>query len=81
MIDLSEKGLKFDCGPRFRPTDGSVVKGTVVFKDGKTCEIAGTVLRYLIDKRQCVLNLTKGIPLAKMMEEQRLLLQKYKTLG
>jgi len=79
VLDLSEKGLKFDCGPRFRPTDGAAIKGTVVFRDGKTCDVAGTVLRYIVDKHQCVLTLTKGIPLTKMMEEQRHLLQKYKT--
>ena len=78
IVDLSEKGLKFDCGPRFKPAAGTVIKGTVVFKDGKTCDIVGSVLRLIADKNHCVLTLSKGIPLAKMMEEQRLMIQKFK---
>jgi hypothetical protein len=79
VIDLSEKGVKFDCGKTFRPQQNAPLAGTIVFQDKKTCDVVGTVLRYLADKNQCVAILSQGIPLTKMMEEHRMLLKKYKS--
>lgn len=79
VLDMSEKGVKFDCGKTYRPQQNAPLNATVIFQDGKTCPVKGTVLRYLADKNQCVATLTQGIPLAKMMEEHRMLLKKYKS--
>lgn len=78
VLDLSEKGVKFACDGKYKPKEGGPIAGRVVFKDGKHCDVAGTILRYLKDKDQCVVVLDKGIPYPKMMEEQLHILRKYK---
>ena len=78
VIDASEQGLKFRCNNTIKPPGKSPFKGTVFFKDGKSFDVSGTVLRYDPDNDHCVVLLTKGIPLAKMIEEQLLLIRKYK---
>ena len=80
ILDVSEKGICFDAGPRYAPTDGDEIKGKIVFKNGKTCDVEGKLLRFDRKQHACVVKLVKGISLAKIMEEQRLLLQKYNTL-
>lgn len=76
--DLSEKGIKFECGKTYRPQQNAPITGTIIFQDKSTCVVAGTVLRYLAEKNQCVVIFTQGVPLTKMMEEHRNLLKKYK---
>ena len=78
MIDVSEQGLKFKCNNSITPDRNSPFKGKVFFKDGKSFDVSGTVLRYDPEQDRCVVLLTKGIPLAKMIEEQLLLIRKYK---
>ncbi len=80
VLDLSEKGVKFDCGKTYRPQQNAPLIATVFFQGGKSCEVKGTVLRYLAEKNQCVVILTQGVPLPLMMEEHRKLLQKYKAV-
>lgn len=78
VIDASEQGLKFRCNNTITPEKNSLFRGTVFFQDGKNYEVSGTVLRYDPESDHCVVLLTKGIPLAKMIEEQLLLIRKYK---
>ncbi len=80
VLDLSEKGVKFDCAKTYRPQQNAPLVATVVFQSGKSCQVKGTVLRYLAEKNQCVAVLSQGVPLALMMEEHRKLLQKYKAV-
>jgi hypothetical protein len=78
VIDASEGGLKFNCKFSFAPAKDSPFKGTIFFRDGKSFDIQGTVIRYDKTNDHCIVQLTKGIPLAKMIEEQLLLIRKYK---
>lgn len=80
VLDLSEKGCKFLLPKGFRPAPKTRFRGTIHFKSGKTCEIDGHVLRVLPEAETCVLILTVGVPLTLMMEEQRLLIKKYKAI-
>lgn len=78
VIDLSEGGLRFATTQGYKPKPGDMLKGEVVFRDRKTAPIQGRVVRFDAEENQCSLEFIQGIPLAKMMEEQRILLQKYK---
>jgi hypothetical protein len=78
VLDVSEHGIKFAGGGRFRGPPKTLVKGTILFKDGKSCDVVGVVLRHMKDTGDVAVKLSQGVPLAKMMEEQRVLLQKYK---
>ncbi len=82
VLDLSEEGVKFAVPSSFKPNPALKIRGTITFKDGKSVDVVGTVLRILErkDKNQCVLTLTSGVPLPKMMEEQRYLLKKYRGM-
>jgi hypothetical protein len=75
VLDLSENGLKFLPGPAYRPKPGTSIRGVVRFKNGGECPVEGKVLRYAGEG--CVVLLVQGIPLSRMMEEHRLILQKY----
>lgn len=78
VIDLSEQGMKFICNRTYAPAKDSAFNGTVFFKDGKSFNVSGRVLRYDPTNDHCVVLLTKGIPLPKMIEEQLHLIRKYK---
>jgi hypothetical protein len=77
IIDLSEKGMRFACPPGFKAQVGAEIKGTITFHDKKTMQVEGKILRILQDGAYCAAQLSVGVPLAKMMEEQRYILQKY----
>lgn len=77
ILNLSEGGIKFACGSDYKPAN-SKFRAMVKFRDGKTCNIAGVILRLEHEHGTCVVRLSHGIPLPKMMEEQRLLIQKMK---
>lgn len=81
VMDVSERGIKFAISTAYRPKPKTPLKGIITFADGKKVEIAGEVLRLAPDFAFCVAILTKGVPLAKMMEEQRHLIKKYKPEG
>ena len=80
IIDLSEKGIYFAMGSQHSYVENQALKGTVVFKSGKRCDIAGKILRTHAMEKTCALRLDRGVPLAQIMEEQRILLQKYNEL-
>jgi len=79
VVDLSEKGIKFELPRGFKPRENARIGGTVTFPDKTKFEIIGTILRVNATTKECVLVLEEGIPLAKMLEEQRRLIQKYKN--
>ncbi len=78
VLDISEKGCKFLLPKDIRPAEKMRVFGKLRFHDGRTCPIEGFVLRVFADKNTCILELTVGVPLPIMMEEQRRLINKYK---
>ena len=80
VMDISEKGLRFDGGLHYKPGPGDPISGKLVFKSGKSCTVDGKLLRYDSVKRACIVKLDKGISLALIMEEQRIILKKYNAL-
>jgi len=80
VMDISEKGLRFDGGLHYKPEPGDAIIGKLVFKSGKSCAVDGKLLRYDSVKRACIVKLDKGISLALIMEEQRIILKKYNAL-
>ena len=77
IIDLSEAGVKFAIGLTPRPAKGQTMMGIVRFRDGTKIRVEGTVVRSSAEDRTCILNLSKGIPLSKMMEEQRYIIRNF----
>jgi len=78
--DLSEMGIKFFHQETIKFPVGVRMKGTIIFKDGSKCEVEGDILRVDVDSTPAftVVEFVKGIPMAKMLEEQRILIKKYK---
>lgn len=76
VIDASERGL------RILPPAGkstlTEIKGTLKFRDGSECLVAGKVTRTFDDGSLAV-QLTVGISLTLIMKEQRRLIQKYRA--
>lgn len=77
IVDLSANGVKFAMSKGFKPQLHERIKAQIALHDGNTYEVMGKVTRLDEDNNQCVLVLSRGVPLAKMLEEQRYLLQKY----
>lgn len=77
IVDLAERGLKFRITgslPLFR---GGALKGSIIFHDDQVIEVSGKMIRKGL--RYVVVHLESGIPLKKIMEEQRFLLKKHKV--
>lgn len=68
ILDLSEQGLRIRLPPKTRLPDGTRVGGYVVFLNGDRFAVSGTVLRS--QNFDCILQLSEGIPLSKIMDEQ-----------
>lgn len=77
VLDVSEQGIKVSSSRRFSFKAKMEIRGRITFLDKSGCDVAGTVLRVLEDGN-IVIQLTTGVPLGKMMEEQRHLIKKYK---
>lgn len=77
VLDLSESGMRFDCTSGLGIKPGTPVVGQIKFADGATCAFKGRILRYSNDRTTCVMMLTHGVPLARMMEEHRRVIRKY----
>ena len=79
IVNLSEKGLLILSDSSGTPLAvGKTMRGDVVFSDAETVGVEGKVLRD-IDGSVAVV-LTSGIPLTKIMTEQRYLINRYGTL-
>lgn len=83
VLDISEGGVRFimanEKTPRFAENDR--IEGKIVFPEKRGfVKISGRVLR--INLREVAVTLEEGgtIPLAKIMEEQRALIQKGRLL-
>lgn len=76
VLDLSERGMRFFTkSTSYWAKSPGAVRGDLVFSDGKKIQVEGRVLRVTSD--QVILHLNKGVPYAKMMEEQRLILKNH----
>jgi hypothetical protein len=80
VIDAAEEGLAIaiEEGDPIGTFTG-IIKGSIKFKDKESCNIVGKRLRNT--PNSVVLKLSIGIPLATIMKQQRILLQKYGQIG
>jgi hypothetical protein len=81
VINLSEKGVKFSFDAKrstFVLDTGNAVDATIIFQDRGRTQVTGKILR--IDSDAVVLELSEGVPLQRIMTEQRLLLNKFGNL-
>lgn len=81
VINLSEKGVKFSFDARhssFVLTPDADFDATITFQDHGREHVTGKILR--IDTDSVVLELSDGVPLQRIMTEQRLLLVKFGNL-
>jgi hypothetical protein len=78
VVDLSERGVRFVLAEASLEV-GAEVFGTIRFRDGSECRVTGKVARVRGDHPHCALRLDGGVPLPKILAEQRYLIQKYRT--
>ena len=81
VINLSEKGVKFSFDARRTSFDLETeadFDATIIFQDSGHAKVIGKVLR--IDSDAVVLELSEGVPLQRIMTEQRILLNKFGNL-
>jgi hypothetical protein len=78
VLDLSEKGIKIYWSIQSTPAVSQQLQGTIQLGVRGTVAIDGEVIR--VGDRVVVIKLTKGIPLEKIISEQRYLINKYGTL-
>lgn len=79
VVDLSEMGVRFATrDAKSWRSIVDVIQASILFADNEKVAVIGKVLRTTDD--QVILQLTKGVPFAKVMAEQRRILQSHKTL-
>lgn len=78
IIDISEGGMKFALKKGLLFFEGDAMEGKVVFGKRGALDVKGTVLRVSRTEVAVQLDEASRIPLARIMEEQRLLIQKGK---
>ncbi|HEY4130792.1 MAG TPA: PilZ domain-containing protein [Gemmatimonadaceae bacterium] len=78
VVDLSEKGLRYEVKDRRVPTVGSKVAGTLAFKRGGDLAITGEVIRSR--GGLVVIVLDKPLEFAEVLAEQKYLRTKGYTL-
>lgn len=78
VVDVSEGGLRLHGVSSAYPEEGKQVTGEIEFQDGAKVEIIGHVLRTT-DQGDCVLELERGVPQSRMMDEQRRMIQKHRV--
>jgi hypothetical protein len=80
VLDISEKGLSFAVDLQNPIVARQALSGVVVFSSGVRVEVSGKVARIDHVRELCALKLEEGVPLMIMIEEQRMLRQKYVEL-
>jgi|SRR5437868_16025 hypothetical protein len=78
VVDLSERGLRYEVRDRRMPTVGSEVGGRLQFRRGEEVPVVGQVLRA--QQGEVVLQLEPPLPFAEVLAEQRYLRGKGYTL-
>ena len=73
VLDLSERGIRFQLGAATAPDPGYQLKGTVKFLRGVTAEVEGRILR--VRDGQVAALLDEGVPASVIRAEQRFLLE------
>ncbi len=81
VINLSERGVKFVFNANRQDLPAELeedIDATIVFGDSTRTHVSGKILR--VDTDALVLELSEGIPLQRIMTEQRLLLNRFGNL-
>ncbi len=78
VMDVAEQGMKFRSEGVVPWHDGDPIRGRLAFHDDGFVDVEGTVLRRVAGT--VVVVLTKGVPLTRIMDEQRWLIRKHKTI-
>ncbi len=74
VIDISEGGVKFFSPVTTFKVD-EYIKGSIKFHDGEIISVEGHVLR--LQNKRVIILLDRGIPLQRILKEQRFLIKKY----
>ncbi len=75
VIDLSEQGIRFRAAEGPYPLLGTVFTGQIVLQTAGPVEVEGRIVRIQPPEIGAVL--TKGVPFAVMLEEQRYLARRF----
>lgn len=75
IVDVSEKGVRFLYHKKEKIELNKYMIAVIRFRDGESYEVAGRVVRHEDDK--IALQLERGIPYRRIIDEQRMLAQKY----
>lgn len=76
VIDLSERGVRFQAGDDIQVQVGDELSGRLRFRRGDPIDVKGTVLR--IQGREIAAKLETGVPLKVIIEEQRYLREQHR---
>jgi hypothetical protein len=76
VVDLSEEGTKIQFTDAVQMPKGQMIRSRIKFQDGEIFEITGKVIRQE-SPVLIVMQLVEGIPLSKIMSEQRYLIQTF----
>lgn len=69
VVDLSEQGVRFIHAGPDGPAVGATLQGRLRLPTGEVLDIEGTVVR--VAAPSVAMTLTKGVPFAVMIEQQR----------
>jgi hypothetical protein len=75
VVDVSEHGIRFHVEKTLNLKTGLEINAEIIFHDGEAVTVVGKILRIV--KNKVILNLSKGIPLKKIVNEQRYLIKNY----
>jgi hypothetical protein len=78
ISEISEGGIRISPHNLNDFILGTLVDAVLVFRDGTSQPVQGTIYRY--DKGEVVIRLTKQIPASRVFTEQRFIIQKYKRM-
>jgi len=68
IVDLSQGGVRFKMAKNPAPSVGAMLRGTIVFRPGKTVDIAGRVLR--VSREHAAAKLDVGVPFQTILAER-----------
>ncbi|MCA9264291.1 MAG: PilZ domain-containing protein [Planctomycetales bacterium] len=75
VSEISERGLRIYCTQTSKFEVGQCVEGVIIFHDGESAKISGTVGR--LSDIEVVVVRVEGVTFARMVDEQRHLINKY----
>jgi hypothetical protein len=68
VVELSERGVRFNYQGTRQLSKGSGLHVTIIFYDGETFQLAGELLR--VENKDIILRFSSSLPLSRIMKEQ-----------